>query len=68
LFSYSLGYTDPVIDGFYLTHGDFPEICDKDKFPSLEELKKVQTEEEDIREVRMHYTSSNLVSMQNPRS
>ncbi|GAX75441.1 hypothetical protein CEUSTIGMA_g2885.t1 [Chlamydomonas eustigma] len=47
----SLGYTDPVIDGFYMTHGDFPEICDKDKFPSLEELKRVQTEEEDIREV-----------------
>ena len=47
----SLGWADTIIDGFYMTHGDFPEVCDSDKFPSLEELRKVHTAEGDAREV-----------------
>lgn len=49
----SLGWTDTIIDGFYMTCGDFPEVCDNDKFPALEELKKVRTAEGDTREVSM---------------
>ena len=42
-----------MIDGFYMTYGDFPEVCDKNKFPSLDSLKKVHTVEGDTREVSL---------------
>ena len=46
----SLGYTDLLIDSFYMLHGEFPEIStNPNKFPSLEALRKVFTT--DSREV-----------------
>ena len=47
----SLGWKDTIIDGFYMAYGDFPEVCDKDRFPALDDLKKVRTAEGDAREV-----------------
>ena len=57
----SLGWSDTVIDGFYMTHGDFPEVCDHDKFPSMEDLKKVRTVEGDTREVGRRETGRGTV-------
>lgn len=46
-----LSYADQVLDGFYMTDDQFPEICDKDQFPKLADLQKVTVAEDDTREV-----------------
>ncbi len=50
-----------MIDGFYMTFGDFPEVCDKDKFPSLEDLKKVRPIDLDPREVSRWNVEGNIL-------
>jgi hypothetical protein len=49
---FSLDYSDGICEGFYEVFGDFPEVEEKDTFPSLEALKRVRTAEGDFREVR----------------
>jgi hypothetical protein len=41
-----------ICDGFYDVWGDFPEIVERDEFPTLAALRHVQLFEGDPREVR----------------
>eukprot|EP00200_Dunaliella_tertiolecta_P019437 CAMPEP_0202407684 /NCGR_PEP_ID=MMETSP1128-20130828/12930_1 /ASSEMBLY_ACC=CAM_ASM_000463 /TAXON_ID=3047 /ORGANISM="Dunaliella tertiolecta, Strain CCMP1320" /LENGTH=413 /DNA_ID=CAMNT_0049012715 /DNA_START=223 /DNA_END=1461 /DNA_ORIENTATION=- len=51
----SLEYSEPLVDGFYMLYGDFPELEEvvdaNTKFPSLDELRRVPLYEGDVREV-----------------
>ncbi|KXZ44278.1 hypothetical protein GPECTOR_70g509 [Gonium pectorale] len=46
-----LGYGEVITDGFYDIYGDYPEICDDNEFPSLDQLRRVRIAEGDVREV-----------------
>jgi hypothetical protein len=46
-----LDYGDSICDGFYEPLGDFPEIVEKGNFPTLGQLRHVQSFEQDSREV-----------------
>ncbi|KAF8067119.1 SIS8 [Scenedesmus sp. PABB004] len=46
-----LDYADLIPDGFYEPLGDFPEIVEKGDFPTLGQLRHVQSFEHDPREV-----------------
>ncbi|KAI8475823.1 MAG: sterile alpha motif and leucine zipper containing kinase AZK [Monoraphidium minutum] len=46
-----LGYGDATCDGFYDVSGDYPEIVERDEFPTLAALRHVQLFEGDPREV-----------------
>jgi hypothetical protein len=50
--SHRLDYGDSICDGFYEPLGDFPEIVEKGNFPTLGQLRHVQSFEQDSREVR----------------
>lgn len=43
---------DVICDGFYEVWGDFPEIVERDEFPTLAALRHVKLFEGDPREVR----------------
>jgi hypothetical protein len=53
-----LDYGDSICDGFYEPLGDFPEIVEKGNFPTLGQLRHVQSFEQDSREVRTAPDSS----------
>jgi hypothetical protein len=54
-----LDYGDIICDGFYEPLGDFPEIVEKGNFPTLGQLRHVQSFEQDPREVSTSSSSSN---------
>jgi len=47
-----LGTRDLICDGFYDVWGDFPEIVEREEFPTIAALRHVQLFEGDPREVR----------------
>jgi hypothetical protein len=57
-----LDYGDIICDGFYEPLGDFPEVVEKGNFPTLGQLRHVQSFEQDSREVRSSSNSSSRKS------
>ncbi len=46
-----LNYDDHVSDGFYDVLGEFNEVAPKKTFPSLDALRRVTLNQDDVREV-----------------
>lgn len=49
--SHCLEVDEPIQDGFYFCHGDFPEVAEPGEFPLLSALSRVRTLDGDHREV-----------------
>lgn len=59
-----LAHSDQVLDGFYITD-DFPEVCEANEFPKLEDLQRVVVLEDDPREVNtdLQRTTGNCTAL-----